>query len=215
MKRLLSLAVHGTGGKVGAPAAAAGDAAALARSHVAELYRVYGPVVYRRCLRLLKDPEAARDGTQEVFAKLLRDMVKLEDRQTVVPWMYRVATNYCLNLRRNAHRRGEDHEPPALEPACASAADGHIHRALAQSVLSRFDVATQAIAVAVYVDGMEHQEVAATLGISRRTVARKLERFLEGAREYVDGSGTAAEPKPAVEPGASNVVELFKSVTRD
>jgi RNA polymerase sigma-70 factor, ECF subfamily len=156
----------------------------------AELYREYGPVIYRRCMRLLKDQEAARDATQEVFMKLVRDMPKLEDRATVVPWMYRVATNYCLNLRRNAHRRGEDKADPDLDIASTTPSDVYPDRALAQSVLSRFDTATQAVAVGVIVDGMEHEEVAAMLGVSRRTVARKLERFLENARKYL----TRSEP---------------------
>jgi RNA polymerase sigma-70 factor (ECF subfamily) len=155
-----------------------------------ELYRLYGPALYRRCLRLLRDQEAARDATQEVFMKLLRDMPKLEDRETVLPWMYRVATNHCLNLRRNSRRRGE--EPPEIELEVSStvSADAYPDRALAQSVLSRFDAATQAVAVGVIVDGMEHEEVAAALGVSRRTVARKLERFLENARKYVTRSDT-------------------------
>ena len=53
------------------------------RSQAAELYRTYGPVVYRRCLRILKDPEAAKDATQEVFMKLIRDMSKLTARRHV------------------------------------------------------------------------------------------------------------------------------------
>src|ERR1700719_1415116 len=43
------------------------------RERVAELYRTYGPAIYRRCLRLVGDTEAARDATQEVFGKLMRD----------------------------------------------------------------------------------------------------------------------------------------------
>ena len=154
----------------------------------AELYKQYGPVVYRRCLRLLKDPEAAKDATQEVFMKLVRDMAKLEERETVLPWIYRVATNHCLNLRRNSHRRGEDYAEPDLEIASTTPTEIYPDRQLAQSVLSRFDAATQAVAVGVIVDGMEHEEVAAALGVSRRTVARKLERFLENARKYVTRS---------------------------
>jgi RNA polymerase sigma-70 factor (ECF subfamily) len=146
--------------------------------------------VYRRCLRLLRDQEAARDATQEVFMKLVRDMPKLEDRETVLPWMYRVATNHCLNLRRNSHRRGEDQTEVDLEVASATSGDVYPDRALAQNVLSRFDAATQAVAVGVIVDGMEHEEVAVALGVSRRTVARKLERFLENARKYITRSDT-------------------------
>jgi len=37
----------------------------------------------------------------------------------------------------------------------------------------------------VFVDGMEHDEVAQALGISRRTVARKLQRFVGNARKYL------------------------------
>jgi RNA polymerase sigma-70 factor (ECF subfamily) len=158
------------------------------RSKAAELYRTYGPVVYRRCLRILKDPEAAKDATQEVFVKLIRDMAKLEDRETVLPWIYRVATNHCLNHRRNAFRRGEDVDAPPLELAASIAPDLVPLRQLAQQVLARFDATTQTVAVGVLVDGLDQEEVAEVLGISRRTVARKLARFLELARQHVDRS---------------------------
>ncbi len=151
----------------------------------AELYRLYGPAVYRRCLKLLRDPEAAKDATQDVFMKLVRDMSRLEDRETVLPWIYRVATNHCLNLRRNAHSRGEDHASDDLEVAAGSGADSYPDRALAQQLLSRFDEGTQAVAVGVLVDGMEQEELARALGVSRRTIARRLERFLERARKLV------------------------------
>ena len=160
------------------------------RGKVAELYRLYGPAVYRRCLRLLRAPEAARDATQEVFVKLVRDMERLADRATALPWMYRVATNHCLNLRRNASRRGDDAEVPDLELADPSRTDSYPDRALARQVLARFDAETQAVAVGVLVDGMEHEEVAAALGVSRRTVARRLDRFLTLARRHLAGSSS-------------------------
>jgi DNA-binding Lrp family transcriptional regulator len=37
---------------------------------------------------------------------------------------------------------------------------------------------------------MEQEEVADALGLSRRTVARRLERFLDGARRFLAGSGS-------------------------
>jgi RNA polymerase sigma-70 factor (ECF subfamily) len=158
------------------------------RGRAAELYRLHGPAVYRRCLRLLKEPEAARDATQEVFVKLVRDMERLSDRETVLPWIYRVATNHCLNLRRNASRRGDDAAMPDLEVADPAGPERYPDRTLARQVLARFDEATQAVAVGVLVDGMEQEELAEALGVSRRTIARKLERFLEGARRLLEGT---------------------------
>jgi RNA polymerase sigma-70 factor (ECF subfamily) len=173
------------------------------RTQVSGLYRDFGPVVYRRCLRLLRDRTAAQDATQEVFLKLLGNVEKLQDRETVLPWIYRVATNHCLNLRRDALRRGEEaaeENDRALTPAShARSPDAVVDWNLARSVLARFDGETQAVAVGVFVDGMNHDEVADALGISRRTVSRKLERFVEGARRFIgleSGVPVAGRPAP-------------------
>jgi RNA polymerase sigma-70 factor, ECF subfamily len=156
------------------------------RERAAELYRQYGPAVYRRCLRLLKDREAARDATQEVFVKLVRDIGRFDDDALVLPWIYRVATNHCLNQLRNAGRRGEE-ALDGFEVASTDGADSYPARHLAGQLLSRFDERTQAVAFGVLVDGMGHEELAETLGVSRKTVERRLSRFLEGARRMLGG----------------------------
>lgn len=155
------------------------------RERAAEAYRQYGPAVYRRCLRLLKDREAARDATQEVFVKLVRDIGRFDDEATVLPWCYRVATNHCLNQLRNSGRRGEETLDGFEVAASEDGAEAFPARHLAGKVLSRFDERTQAIAVGVLVDGMGHEELADTLGVSRKTVERRLTRFLEGARKML------------------------------
>jgi RNA polymerase sigma-70 factor (ECF subfamily) len=166
------------------------------RSQVSRLYRELGPAVYRRCLRLLGDRAAAEDATQEVFVKLLRDMDRLKDRETVLPWIFRVATNHCLNLRRDARKRGQDalaEDLDVVPDARGDGPDAYPDRQLAQAVLSRFDKETQAVAVGVLVDGMEHEEVASVLGISRRTVSRKLDRFVENARKFLARSDSGSK----------------------
>jgi RNA polymerase sigma-70 factor, ECF subfamily len=157
----------------------------VGRDHIAELYKAWGPAIYRRCLRLLRDPEAARDATQDVFRKALSSPSRLADPDTALPFIYRVATNHCLNERRNAGRRGETE---LMDLDVASEHPSFPARRLVQRVLSRFDAKTQSIAVGVLVDGMEHEEVADALGISRKTVSRKLARFLENARKYLERS---------------------------
>ena len=71
----------------------------------AELYRTFGPAVYRRCLKLLRDKDAAQDATQEVFVKLLKDMERFEQIETALPWLYRVVRNGALAANRTAARR--------------------------------------------------------------------------------------------------------------
>jgi RNA polymerase sigma-70 factor (ECF subfamily) len=155
------------------------------RSAAARLYRDFGPAVYRRCLRLLRDREEAQDATQEVFVRLVRNMSRLEDRGDPLPWIYRVTTNHCLNVLRNSGRHGEDVLPVDLAADGRSAAEALPDRRLAQELLGRFDEDTQAVVVGVYVDGMEREEVATALGISKRTVSRRLERFLASSRRFM------------------------------
>ncbi len=156
------------------------------RQRAAELYRQYGPAVYRRCLRLLKDREAARDATQEVFVKLVRDIQKFDDAALVLPWIYRVATNHCLNQLRDKGRRGEE-TVEGFDVASNDSPDAYPARHLAGKILAQFDERTQAVAVGVLVDGMAHEELAEAMGVSRKTVERRLTRFLEGAKKFVGG----------------------------
>lgn len=155
------------------------------RDRVTRLYRELGPVVYRRCVRLLGNREAARDATQEVFVKLLRQEHLLDDQERALRWIYRVATYHCLNERRDRLRHGRalGGSGAALELAATPTPE----RRLAAQVLARFDPTTQAVAVGMLVDGMQGEELAGLLGISRRTVHRKLSRFLAGARRLLGG----------------------------
>jgi RNA polymerase sigma-70 factor (ECF subfamily) len=120
--------------------------------------------------------------------KLVRDIGKLGDPEVVLPWIYRVATNHCLNVIRGRGRHKEE-ALPAFEIAEGAAPPSFTDRHLAATVLSRFDEGTQAVAVGVLVDGMGHEELASALGISRKTVERRLSRFLDRARELVGGPG--------------------------
>ncbi len=155
------------------------------RQRVDALYRRYGPVIYRRCLRLLRDAEEARDVTQDVFIKLMHELERLGTRGLSIRWVYRVTTNHCLNVLREGSRNRRDPIEMHLETWAMPATAGPAEVQLARAVLSRFDAVTQAVAVAVFVHGMEYEEVAVLLGISRRTICRKVERFLQNARKYL------------------------------
>ena len=151
----------------------------------AELYERFGPAVYRRCRRLLKDEDAAADATQEVFLRLVRNGEALSTRSDLLPWLYRVASNYCYNVLRDARGRSEQaldetHEEPSHAPF-HSAPDFRLVR----QVLAQFDEATQAIAVGIIVEGMDAEELARQMGVSRRTISRKLDRFLAQARQFL------------------------------
>lgn len=155
---------------------------------VVDLYDKYGPAIFRRSLRLLRDRERAQDATHEIFLKLLREQPRETDPKSVLAWVYRTTTRHCLNVIRDAerHRRREERLAASeWDVVALPDADRLPQQRLAATVLTRFDEKTQAVAMAVLVDGMPHEEVAAALDISRKTVGRKLARFLDHARKYI------------------------------
>jgi RNA polymerase sigma-70 factor (ECF subfamily) len=145
-----------------------------------ESYRDYAPAVYARCVRILRDREAARDVTQEVFVRCHRERARLRPGRELLAWLYQVATNLCLNSLRHDKVRaaalGRDGADPVVDPVAPG-------QRLVLELLAGLDPRTQAIAIYVYVDGMTQPEAAAVAGVSDRTVRKCLTRFLEHGRK--------------------------------
>lgn len=155
----------------------------MERGGAGDLYRRFGPAIYRRCLKLLRDPADAEDATQEVF---VRAFIHLE-RHTYgspLPWLYEIATRLCLNRVRDQGRRAAARE--RLPAPAATPADLLADRHLASQLLGQVDEKTALIVVYHVVDGMTQEEVARAVKLSRRTVGTRLHLFLERARRFLE-----------------------------
>lgn len=157
---------------------------------VADLYRKYGPVIYSRCRRLLKDDALAEDATQEVFVRVMRHIEAAPDDAAALAWIYRISTNYCLNQIRDRSRQAE---PTDTLPEQASVhPEGELlDRELAMRLVARAPENLRAPAVLYYVDGLEQEQVAKALGISRRTVINRLNEFMSRSRKFLARGTTA------------------------
>lgn len=84
-------------------AAQAGDRAAFE-----ELVRLYDRSVLRLAMNLLRSPEDARDVYQETFLRVYRNLHTFRFDCSFHTWLYRIATNLCLDqLRKRKVRREE------------------------------------------------------------------------------------------------------------
>ena len=149
---------------------------------VAHYYEKYGPMVLRRCRRLLGDEDEALDAMQETFVKVLVQQGRLEDRAPS-SLLYRVATNVCLNRIRTKKRHPEDRDEELL---LSIATHGEEERSFARRVLRRLFEgeleSTQVMAVLHYVDGMTLEEVAQAVGFSVSGVRKRLRKLRQNLR---------------------------------
>ncbi|WP_220725981.1 RNA polymerase sigma factor [Arthrobacter cheniae] len=72
------------------------------------LITAYQGGVYRLCLRMLNDRTEAEDIVQETFITAWRSLPNLTVPQAFIPWLYRTATNKCLDELRRRQRRPSD-----------------------------------------------------------------------------------------------------------
>jgi RNA polymerase sigma-70 factor (ECF subfamily) len=76
---------------------------------------------YRRelelhCYRILGSLQDAEDLLQETLLAAWRALDDFEERASVRAWLYRIATNRCLNALRDSGRRPQAPEPQRAEP---------------------------------------------------------------------------------------------------
>src|SRR5216684_962407 len=155
----------------------------MSGDRLASLYRVYGPAIYSRCHRLLGDRAAAEDATQETFMRVQRHLDKAPTSREALIWIYRIATNYCLNEISNVKTRAT---PMEVLPESAGVDEERLlaNRDLAARLIDRAPKKLRAVAWLHYVDGVDQGQVAQILGISRRTVLYRLGEFVRRSRVF-------------------------------
>ena len=69
-----------------------------------QVYRAYGPALYRFCLLQMKNPADAEDILQEVFYKRLYRSPSFASPDHERRWLFRVALNQCRDAWKHASR---------------------------------------------------------------------------------------------------------------
>lgn len=138
-------------------------------------YQQYGPMVHRRCRALLKDDEEAREAMQDVFVEVLR---RGEGLVVDAPssFLYRTATNVCLNRLRSKRRKPSDADTDLLDRIAVApeAEQRSIVNGLLDRIFAREQPSTREMAVMHLVDGMTLEQVASETGLSVSGVRKRL-----------------------------------------
>ena len=148
----------------------AGDLAAFE-----EVYRQHGRRLYNLGLRMLGQPADAEDALQDVFLQAFRKLGSFKGDAALGTWLYRLAMNLYLDrLRsRGAHDDRATDRLEAAGPAAMQERDPGVEMAVnrldLERALAELPAGYRAAFVLHDVEGFEHREVGAILGISEGT----------------------------------------------
>ena len=166
------------------------------------LYDRLGSAVYALCLRIVHDPGAAEELTQETFVRLWRSAASFsEERGRVSSWLLRIAHNLALNEIRRRQSRPVAAPAAEFDAVVASVADSSaegdpavttglreqaevVRRALAELPAPQ----RQAIELAFF-GGLSQAEVAAALGDPLGTVKSRIRIGMQHLRERLVAAG--------------------------
>ena len=141
-------------------------------------YRAFGPALVRKAERLLR----SRDDAADVVHALFVDLIPRWSPDVDLPYLYRAVTNRCLNLVRDRGTRARllEREQTAAAPVGRVRLDDEVvGLGLIAALADRLDEPHMEVLVARFVDDMTQEEIAAHLGVSRKTIGKRLDRIRE------------------------------------
>ncbi|MGL5676897.1 MAG: RNA polymerase sigma factor [Cellulosilyticaceae bacterium] len=146
--------------------------------------------IYAICLRMLCHEQEAYDAAQEVCVKIWRQIKHFEGNAKFTTWLYRIATNQCLDMLRKQKRKDEvslyqenkeKGEVHLLEQEDTKASvEEHMERLAMQDVMSlalgELKEEYREILVLRDMEGYAYEEIARVLELNNGTVKSRLSR---------------------------------------
>jgi RNA polymerase sigma-70 factor (ECF subfamily) len=168
------------------------------RAALGALYVEHGARVFRFLRDLLGDAVLATDATQETFTRAFRSLHTVDAGRSVVPWLFGIARNVSLELRRARFRSGRVLVPEGEFATEVSAANASPERALldreavavVERALARLSEDRRAMLLLRLDHGLAYDEIASLMGFSLAKVKVEIFRAREVLREAMAEYGS-------------------------
>jgi RNA polymerase sigma-70 factor (ECF subfamily) len=157
------------------------------------LVRRYQDRLYRTAFRLVGNAEDARDVVQEAFLHAYQALDGFKGDARFFTWLYRIAVNTAISLKRKKHLAASSLGGEPAEPADPSA-HGRPGHALEQAeqgtrvqrALARLSPEHRAVLVMKEIEGQKYEAMAEILQVPVGTVRSRLHRARMELRELLE-----------------------------
>ena len=139
------------------------------------LLKRYERPVYNAALRMLRNPEDARDVAQTVFLKVYEHLSEYDPKYRFYSWIYRIAVNESLHglSRRHPVEPIDEQEPDAHPGPDDEVGDEQISHQV-QGALMRLKPEHRTVIVLKHLLGCSYQDMSEILELPEKTVKSRL-----------------------------------------
>jgi RNA polymerase sigma-70 factor, ECF subfamily len=181
----------------------AGGAVERARSGDSDAFRLlveqHSRAIFRLAYRMTGNEEDAEDVVQETFLRAYRQLDKYEARSSFSTWLYRIASNYSLDLIRMRKRhedkreRGSEQDNrdilqsiPVGDPGPDRIVYGGQVRDHVDAALNALSAQERTAFVLRHFEGLSIEEIGETLGTGANATKHSIFRAVQKLRKSLE-----------------------------
>lgn len=152
--------------------------------------------IFTFCLRQLGERSLAEEATQDVFMKVFSSIHSFRQDSKFSTWLYRIATNHCINLRARHHRRQrhlhtslDDLDHTLSEPSeQAKRLEQVDFESRLQAALRQIQEEHRALLILRDIQDCSYEEIAEISGLNLGTIKSRIHRGRKHLRTILTGS---------------------------
>lgn len=160
-----------------------------------ELVELYKDKIYNVCYRMLGNPHDAEEAAQETFLRAYANLNKYNSYHKFSTWIYRIASNGCIDRLRRKKQETSLDAPladdeavdfysilPSQDPLPEELVVRKETHLMLQEAIEKLPSAYRAVIVLKYIEDLSLQEIADILSLPVATVKTRLHRGREALR---------------------------------
>lgn len=167
-----------------------------------QIMNLYADRLYNYILRMVGSPTDAEDLLQEVFLRAYQGLPNFDRRASLSTWLYRIATNLCIDHQRKRARRvqtvsysaWEDEEgeggawefPDLQTPNPMEAALNHELQQVVEHAVAALSPKLKTVLLLYDVEELSYEEIARVLNIPIGTVKSRLNHARGQVQKHVE-----------------------------
>jgi len=164
------------------------------------LLRKYQNSVYNLCRKMVRNPEEARDLSQEAFVKTFATLERYNPVYAFSSWLYKITANLCIDhIRKQRMKLFSIDEPidgdegpiarqledPGIRPDEAS--ERNEINARVREAIEKLPEHYSRILIMRHQEQLSYEEIATALDVPLGTVKARIHRAREGLRQILQG----------------------------